>query len=283
MDANKKFIKYSEPQMTGDIGIGWGSIDFPHYHDFYEIFLLCQGEATVIIDNQTFNVNSGDYFIFRPYECHQKILRSSVLGSQLNITIQRKTFDSAIDYLGDSIDSSSVFNTTAPFFRHIDAASLNLLKSLFETATKYNNTTIFSAEAKLLIINLLGNSLRNNNTIHTVIPNWFRQLTSIMDSLENCSGGVQRMIEISGKSASYLANSFRKYLGITPSQYINEKRILNATYLLENTTDSIINISIDCGFDNLSYFYKCFKRYHGVSPQQYRSNHTNDLYSDKEE
>ena len=43
-----------------------------------------------------------------------------------------------------------------------------------------------------------------------------------------------------------------------------------AAKLLTTTSDDIINIAINTGFDNLSYFNRCFKKKYGITPGKYR-------------
>lgn len=43
-------------------------------------------------------------------------------------------------------------------------------------------------------------------------------------------------------------------------QYLNDYRLEVAAKLLTTTSDDIINISVNTGFDNLSYFNRCFKK-----------------------
>ena len=54
-------------------------------------------------------------------------------------------------------------------------------------------------------------------------------------------------------------------------QYLNDYRLEVAAKLLTTTSDDIINIAINTGFDNLSYFNRCFKKKYGITPGKYRN------------
>lgn len=41
--------------------------------------------------------------------------------------------------------------------------------------------------------------------------------------------------------------------------------------LLDDSSLSVSDIAVSCGFDNISYFIRKFKEYQGVTPKQYRS------------
>lgn len=63
---------------------------------------------------------------------------------------------------------------------------------------------------------------------------------------------------------------FRQTFGMTPVDYINQQRIALASRLLRTTNRCLADISMECGFNNLTYFMKLFRREIGLSPSQYR-------------
>ncbi len=64
---------------------------------------------------------------------------------------------------------------------------------------------------------------------------------------------------------------FRRMTGDSFVSYVNRLRIARACTLLEETDDSILDVSIEAGFANLSHFNRQFKRYTGVQPRAYRT------------
>jgi AraC-like DNA-binding protein len=63
---------------------------------------------------------------------------------------------------------------------------------------------------------------------------------------------------------------FKETMGMSFVQYLNDYRLEVAAKLLTTTSDDIINIAINTGFDNLSYFNRCFKKKYGITPGKYR-------------
>lgn len=68
----------------------------------------------------------------------------------------------------------------------------------------------------------------------------------------------------------YLSHCFKNYMGISPMQYINKRRISEAQMLLISTKLTITEISFRCGFNNSNYFQTTFKKAIGITPGQYR-------------
>ena len=74
----------------------------------------------------------------------------------------------------------------------------------------------------------------------------------------------------------YLSAVFKKETGKTISQYVRERRIEYAQYLLKTSNLQIQTIALHCGIIDLQYFSKQFKNYCGKSPLEYRRLITNE-------
>jgi AraC-like DNA-binding protein len=70
-------------------------------------------------------------------------------------------------------------------------------------------------------------------------------------------------------SKEHLARRFKKETNMTVANYSNYSKIIEAKKLLDEKSQSIINISNMLGFSNSSYFSKVFKEYTGVTPRNY--------------
>lgn len=73
-----------------------------------------------------------------------------------------------------------------------------------------------------------------------------------------------------GLSRSRILQLFQNQYEKTPAEYLNGLRVDSAKKLLENTSDNILTIAFQSGFESLSAFYTQFRRVTGVSPKEYR-------------
>lgn len=67
-----------------------------------------------------------------------------------------------------------------------------------------------------------------------------------------------------------LSRQFKKQTGKSLTDYINEQRIIEAIYLIENQHFSITDIALMVGFNDVNYFTKVFKKLKGMTPSHYR-------------
>lgn len=68
----------------------------------------------------------------------------------------------------------------------------------------------------------------------------------------------------------YLSHEFKKSYGISPVNYIIQKRIKESKSLLKKTDHSLTQIATIVGFSSPSYFSQIFKKSEHMSPSDYR-------------
>lgn len=71
----------------------------------------------------------------------------------------------------------------------------------------------------------------------------------------------------------YLGNLFKRNMGISFRDYLNNCRLKYARGRLTDTTSSIVDIASQAGFSNVTYFNRVFKEKYGVTPSKYREKH----------
>lgn len=94
----------------------------------------------------------------------------------------------------------------------------------------------------------------------------------VIDADISAELSLNNLAEKQGISAGYLATIFKKETGKTVSEYIKDKRIEHAMYLLDTTHLQIQTIALHCGIMDVQYFSKVFKKKIGKTPKEYREN-----------
>jgi transcriptional regulator GlxA family with amidase domain len=74
-------------------------------------------------------------------------------------------------------------------------------------------------------------------------------------------------------SRRQLERIFKQYLNRVPSQYYLELRLNKARQLLMQTSKSIIQIGLSCGFSSGPHFSSAYRNFFGVTPREDRNQH----------
>ena len=71
-------------------------------------------------------------------------------------------------------------------------------------------------------------------------------------------------------SCDYISHCFKRELGRSVMDYVNERRMLLARNMIKGGEGTLADIADSLGYESYSYFSRVFKRYFGVSPIRYR-------------
>lgn len=81
---------------------------------------------------------------------------------------------------------------------------------------------------------------------------------------------VDKLSSVAGMSAFHFARKFKAITGISPHQYLIQKRIEQSKKLLAATGRPIAHIAMECGFSSQAHFSVAFRARVGASPRAYR-------------
>lgn len=108
---------------------------------------------------------------------------------------------------------------------------------------------------------------QSNLQNETIAKTFARMIERNISNFEFCVGNVYDELDISGV---YLRKKFKEEYGISPVEYLTEKRMEKAVALLETNYFSIKEVAKRCGFENEKYFSTVFKKFYGVSPSKHK-------------
>ncbi len=100
-------------------------------------------------------------------------------------------------------------------------------------------------------------------------PKLLRYVELLEDDREPARSQRQLADEV-GLSSRQLERLFRKYLDTTPSRYSMDHRLRRARSLLRNSSLSIIDVAMACGFTSHSHFSKSYRERFGAAPRDDR-------------
>ena len=92
----------------------------------------------------------------------------------------------------------------------------------------------------------------------------------IMEQRTESLLAIPDVARYAGVSKRQLERMFNTHLKDSPSGYYLKIRLRRARYLLQQTSNSIIDIATSCGFSSASHFSRAYKKHFGKSPREDR-------------
>lgn len=268
--------KYESIQMGNDLYL----MNVPekgtslHSRDFAEIMLISRGSLRQRVNGEYQLLTGGTLCFLRPDD--EQMFLPDENNSDCEIVFA--------DFKLELFLSFSIFFENDVFLRKLTEPVLppcfhlspDEAGSLFARLLKVNSITCAPSgrkiKLKLLLANLFSCYFLDEGTLLTdvQVPDWLEYLCSEMRSEQNLIAGLPRMQKLACHSPGHLCKYFQRYLGKTPTEFINELRINRAADKLASSHEEIAVIAARYGFRSLSRFYKLFRRHYGCSPAAYR-------------
>jgi len=82
---------------------------------------------------------------------------------------------------------------------------------------------------------------------------------------------LEDVLQLTGMSKPTFARQFKQHSGRTFSEFVNGLRLQAACLELAQSTRSILDIALGCGFSQVSFFNRFFRRSFQCSPSEYRA------------
>ena len=127
----------------------------------------------------------------------------------------------------------------------------------------------------LLISRFLNNTNYNQNAPQST-PSKILDTMSYIQLHLNENLTVTELAQRVNQNQDYFSKQFLLHTGQRPLNYIHEKKIERAQYLIATTNKTFLEIALDTGFSNLPHFSKTFKQIVSLTPGEYRNK--NDFY-----
>ena len=226
-----------------------------HLHNSCELIFCTSGCGKMIFDDKTLHYSANDIVIVPSHLPHANVSETGFT----NIHI----------YL-----SEATLNQAEPCI--IPADPNGFLLNAFAAAFYYYSG---SPEVRSVMLPLYGQliaaslAMRNQKPLHSEIVQTLEN--DILENYPDCGYDLNQFLNALPFSAGYVKKVFKKETGLTPLQYLTDKRLENAAsnLAMSGGKGNISEIAYQCGFSEPLYFSRLFKRKYGVSPRSYASKH----------
>ena len=254
-----KLLYISTSKYEGD----WQSL--AHTHHFTELFYVVNGNGNFLVENQVITVKEHDLVIVNPSVPHTEMSLNSKPLEYIVFGVEGLTFDFGNP---DSPESYGMFsnlpykNVLLNFF-HI------LLQEISEK--KHGYELVCHNILEVVLVFLSRNSkVQVRSVAAQKLTKECAHAKRYLDINYHQNITLDSLADLTHTNKYYLAHSFASYMGMSPINYLIQKRLAVSKELLCSTDHSVAQIASSTGFSSQSYFSQIFKKHTGQTPQQYR-------------
>lgn len=233
-----------------------------HRHDYHQLVLPVDGTLKMTIDGQQGEVSADQLAVIAAGRDHD-----FAAADQNRFVV--------VDVPADLAPQLQRLPTFIP----LDSALMAYVSFLHRE--KSEGATAASSERQMLL--LLIQLLQERSDHSLQIDRRVETARNYLDRHFEENIALAKLAAIANLSERQLTQLFRSQIGMTPRQYLVEKRMQSAWQLLESGTLSVQQIADRVGYTSLAAFSDRFRRHFGVPPSQIRRNGKHSRHSAKDQ
>ena len=288
MDISE-FQKYKENKVHTDKSFPYNTylcsipLDFPcvphHWHEETELIVIQKGSGLVHVDFNQYKVTAGSIIVVLPGHMHSIAEVPGIKMEYENILFRSDMLFTSSDDLCADTFLTPLFTRALPVDSHIHPGLCyyNEFSSTIKRMDRLCDSRPYGYQLALKgylfqLMFLLASNQKENRLTPSEEKS-LEKLKFIIQYIQNHYSDpitIETMAQLCHYSTSHFMKFFKTHMKTSFIHYLNDYRLTMAHQLLGASSDTILEIAEQCGFDNLSYFNRLFKKKYGVTPREIR-------------
>ncbi len=256
----------------------WKNVQSP----FTRIYYVTEGTASIVLPEGEYVLTPNNLYMIPAFTPHSYICNSLFTHYYLHIYEEYRSISGIFDEYTFPVGVPSEKSDKMLFERLLNLnPSMHLPSS--DPTTYDNNPTLISNIKRykqssisrriesqgiilILIARFLAQAKRKEGTTDERVE---KALSFIKKNLYNmlCTENVAAEVCL---SKEYFIRIFKRETGLSPLQYINNKKIERAQLMLVTSNMPVKNIAYTLAYNDYSYFIRLFRKTTGMTPTEFR-------------
>ena len=249
LPLDREVLDMNDIVYVGKYALAWSVSR--HIHRDWELIYCTSGSGEMVFEDRTLHYCAHDVVVIPPALPHGNRSEEGFTNIHINL-------------------ADAVFPGAEPF--SVRADSNGFLLNAFQAAFYYYSEPsagrgLLPVYSQLVTALLTSNQPRRSEVVQQMED-------SILQHYPDCSYDLNAYLSGLPFNTEYLKKLFKKETGLTPLQYLTNKRLEIAASTLSTYLAGKNNVSETawmCGFADPLYFSRLFKKKYGVSPRQYEA------------
>ncbi len=236
-----------------------------HLHSHAELLYLFEGSAVLTVDGREQQLATGDLCV-----CFPSVVHSYVGGQDARALMMIFPPDVSAEFpalLTQSYPSDPILRKD-----QLPEDVFLCMQQLWNECRAANNPGVLRGYIQVVLSRTLPllALIRQSPAISDIVYDILKYLS--LHYREPVT--LDDLARALGVSKSSLSHTFSQRIGVHFRTYLNTLRADQARLLLRSSSQSILNIALECGFESQRSFNRVFMDIYSVSPSQYRKQAT---------
>lgn len=250
-------------------------------HDFWELVYVDKGEVTVIGDDKSYLLTTGQVIFHKPNEFH--IVRANGVNAPNIVIVTFECTDDEMDYFYNRVFSLSdtekgyiadIIKISSSAFEWYESPSECFLKRSANAVP--GDEQVIKISLELLLLQLFRRGKVSNASLHlTQMPNlhYYKTVSNSITAYlkQNLSQSIT-LLKISqhfGMSVSNLKKVYHSQTGASVISSLIDIRVGEVKRLIRESSFNFTLIAEMTGFSSVHHMSVIFKRKTGMTPTEY--------------
>ncbi|MBQ1942820.1 MAG: helix-turn-helix transcriptional regulator [Clostridia bacterium] len=224
-----------------------------HMHNEYEILYFLQGDTEYFIESTAYRLQRGDLLLVKPRTYHHVNRLSNAVYERFVITFSEEEISCGL--FASLKDKQGIY--AVPQGGIID----RFFQTVIEEKQRFSPEEM-EAFKRAGLTQILVQLLHMPAKTHILPKRAHPTLEAILKYVNEHPEADLSAEKLAAKyfvSVSWVVHAFRKNLGISLMQYVNQKKVLYAQKLIQQGV-SPTEAALQCGFDTYTTFYRQYKK-----------------------
>lgn len=254
-------------------GLNAAKYPYPHIHDFYEVTFILDGQMDIEVNDLHLSMGKNSIIFLRPKDIHSRSIPSGC--TFININFSSDVLENMLAYLDIDMLTEAMREDYPPYVTLEESRTEQLRKKIHELSTfPSDESKLLKGYLRGLLIDIVilyfGSTIISGGVSKLKYPAWLNEILNGLRKDENMVAGLNYIYSISDKTPEHICRCFKRFLGTTPSEYVNSLRLQRAVQLITSTDMNISDVAYRVGFSNMSFFFRLFKNVYGTTPSKFR-------------
>lgn len=256
----------------------WKNVNSP----FTRLYYVTEGSAQIELPDGIYTLSPKHMYFIPAFTIHTNICKSNFVHYYLHIYEDHYSDNDWLDHWKFPVEIEAT-DLDLALFKRLCEINQHMTLQKSDPTTYDNNPTLMQnliknrqrafcdkVESRGIVFQLLSRFFKQGQSKIEMEDNRIAKTVLYIRKHLNEAIELEKLAEISCLSKDHFIRLFKKELGTTPLQYINQKKIEKAQLLLITEELAVKEIAFQLAFEDYSYFNRLFKKITGVTPQEYR-------------